>query len=162
MAPCLAFLPFCLLAFVGLTATAASAQDSDSDGLTDKDEVNVYGTWWMTRAAMPRLKESPAGNVVNVTSVAGLRPIGSSTAYGMSKAAVNMLTIDLAKNCKPVRVNAVAPGLVETPWTSDWADLHGAIAAVCDAQGNGLTVGVEGQRAVGAKQLSWDHRCLST
>jgi ketoreductase RED2 len=111
---------------------------ADLDALTDEIlfktiEINVYGTWWMTRAAMPRLKESPGGQVVNVTSIAGLRPIGSSTAYGMAKAALNMLTVDLAKNCAPVRVNAVAPGLVATPWTDDWADLHAGIAALVPA-----------------------------
>ncbi len=111
---------------------------ADLDALTDEIlfktiEVNVYGTWWMTRAAMPRLKESPVGQVVNVTSIAGLRPVGSSTAYGMAKAALNMLTIDLAKHCAPVRVNAVAPGLVATPWTEEWSDLHAGIAALVPA-----------------------------
>lgn len=111
---------------------------ADLDALTDEIlfktiEVNVYGTWWMTRAAWPRLKESPVGQVVNITSIAGLRPVGSSTAYGMAKAALNMLTLDLAKHCAPVRVNAVAPGLVATPWTEDWSDLHAGIAALVPA-----------------------------
>ena len=79
---------------------------------------------------MPHLKEAERGCVVNVTSIAGLRPVGSSVAYGMAKAALNNLTADLAKNCKPVRVNAVAPGLVQTPWTEDWSDLHAGIAAI--------------------------------
>ncbi|MBT5578949.1 MAG: SDR family oxidoreductase, partial [Acidimicrobiaceae bacterium] len=47
----------------------------------------------------------------------------------MAKAALNSLTEDMAKYHGPVRVNAVAPGLVATPWTADWDDLHGAIAA---------------------------------
>ncbi len=107
----------------------------DLDGLTDEIftrtlDVNVYGTWWLTRAAMPHLRTSPDGNVVTVTSVAGLRPIGSSVAYGMSKAALNAMTVALAKACGPVRVNAVAPGLVATPWTSDWDDAHAGIAAI--------------------------------
>lgn len=92
-------------------------------------EVNVYGTWWMSKAAMPHLKASE-GTIVNVTSIAGLRPLGSSLAYGMAKAALNSLTEDMAKFQKPVRVNAVAPGLVATPWTSDWDDLHAGIAAM--------------------------------
>ena len=92
-------------------------------------EVNVYGTWWMSKAAMPHLKER-GGTIVNVTSIAGLRPLGSSLAYGMAKAALNSLTEDMAKFQKPVRVNAVAPGLVATPWTSDWDDLHAGIAAM--------------------------------
>jgi len=92
-------------------------------------EVNVYGTWWMSKAAVPHLKES-AGCIVNVTSIAGLRPVGSSLAYGMAKAALNSLTEDMAKFQAPVRVNAVAPGLVATPWTADWDDLHAGIAAL--------------------------------
>jgi len=100
----------------------------DLDALTNEIlfrtiDVNIYGTWFLSRAAMPHLTET-SGSIVNVTSIAGLRPVGSSIAYGMSKAALNMLTIDLAKNCAPVRVNAVAPGLVKTPWTEDWDDLH--------------------------------------
>jgi len=106
----------------------------DLEALTDEIfrktfEVNVFGTWWLTKAAMPHLRQSPDGNVVMVTSIAGNRPIGSSIAYAMSKAALNHLTLLLAKSCGPVRVNAVAPGLVATPWTSAWEDQHAAVAA---------------------------------
>jgi ketoreductase RED2 len=106
----------------------------DLDALTDEIfrktfEVNVFGTWWLTKAAMPYLRQSPDGNVVMVTSIAGNRPIGSSIAYAMSKASLNHLTLLLAKSCGPVRVNAVAPGLVATPWTSAWEDQHAAVAA---------------------------------
>jgi len=111
---------------------------TDLDALTDEIlfktfEVNVYGTWWMSKAAMPALAET-AGCIVNITSIAGLRPVGSSSAYGMAKAALNMLTIDLAKHFGPVRVNAVAPGLVATPWTADWDDSHAAISAMVPAK----------------------------
>jgi ketoreductase RED2 len=107
---------------------------TDLDALTDEIfrktfDVNVFGTWWLTKAAMPHLRESPDGNVVTITSIAGLRPIGSSIAYAMSKAALNHMTALLAKACGPVRVNAVAPGLVATPWTSQWEDQHAAVAA---------------------------------
>lgn len=107
----------------------------DLDALTDDIfrktfDVNVFGTWWLTKAAMPHLRESPDPNVVMITSVAGLRPIGSSIAYSMTKAALNHLTKLLAKSCGPVRVNAVAPGLVATPWTADWDVQHAAIAAI--------------------------------
>ena len=107
----------------------------DLDGLTEEIfrktfEVNVFGTWWLTKAAIPHLRESPDPNVVMLTSVAGLRPVGSSMAYSMTKAALNHLTKLLAKSYGPVRVNAVAPGLVETPWTADWEDQHAAIAAI--------------------------------
>jgi ketoreductase RED2 len=74
---------------------------------------------------MPHLQASGDGSVVNVTSVAGLRPTGSSVPYAVSKAALNHLTVLLANVAGPsVRVNAVAPGLVRTPWTADWGFVH--------------------------------------
>ena len=92
-------------------------------------DVNVTGTWWLTKAAMPHLMQSDDGNVINITSIAGVRPVGSSIAYSMAKAALNQMTRLLAKSCGPVRVNAVAPGLVETPWTRDWQAQHEAVKA---------------------------------
>jgi ketoreductase RED2 len=92
-------------------------------------DVNVTGTWWLTKAAMPYLMKSDDGNVINITSIAGVRPVGSSIAYSMAKAALNQMTRLLAKSCAPVRVNAVAPGLVETPWTKDWQAQHEAVRA---------------------------------
>lgn len=106
----------------------------DLDALTDEIfrktfDVNVTGTWWLTKAAMPHLKQSEDGNVINITSIAGVRPVGSSIAYSMAKAALNQMTRLLAKSCGPVRVNAVAPGLVATPWTRDWQAQHEAVRA---------------------------------
>ncbi len=105
----------------------------DLEALTDEIftktfEVNVFGTWWLTKAAMPHLKASDDGSVVNITSIAGVRPVGSSIAYSMTKAALNQMTTLLAKSHGPVRVNAVAPGLVATPWTSTWGPLHEQVA----------------------------------
>lgn len=107
----------------------------DLDGLTDEIfaktfEVNVFGTWWLTKAAIPLLRASDDPNVVNITSVAGVRPMGSSIAYSMTKAALNQMTVLLAKSYGPIRVNAVAPGLVATPWTADWDAQHQAISAI--------------------------------
>jgi len=93
-------------------------------------EVNVFATWTMTLAALPALRESK-GSVVNISSVAGLRPTGSSIPYAASKAALNHLTVLLAKVVGPdVRVNAVAPGLIDTPWTADWEFQRAAVEAV--------------------------------
>lgn len=107
----------------------------DLDGLTDEIfaktfEVNVFGTWWLTKAAIPLLRASDDPNVVNITSIAGVRPVGSSIAYSMTKAALNHMTLLLAKSYGPIRVNAVAPGLVATPWTADWDTQHEAIASI--------------------------------
>ncbi len=111
--------------------TTVVAHD-DLDALTDEIfektfAVNVHGTWTLTKLAIPHLRESAHGNVVTVTSVAGIRPVGSSIAYAMSKAALNHMTTLLAKSHGPVRFNAVAPGLVATPWTADWDALHESV-----------------------------------
>lgn len=104
------------------------------DDLTDEIfrktfDVNVFGTWWLTKRAIPHLRKSDDPNIVNITSIAGVRPVGSSIAYSMTKAALNHLTLLLAKSYGPIRVNAVAPGLVATPWTEDWDAMHAAVAA---------------------------------
>ena len=113
------------------TLVAHHELDSLTDEIFEKTfDVNVFGTWWLTKAAIPHLKKSKDGNIVNITSIAGVRPVGSSIAYAMTKAALNHMTILLAKSCGPVRVNAVAPGLVETPWTSDWQAQHDNVARV--------------------------------
>jgi ketoreductase RED2 len=84
-------------------------------------DVNVFGTWQVTVAAVPHLRTSGRGQVLNVSSVAGERPTGSSIPYACSKAAVSHMTRLLANILGPdIRVNAVAPGLVDTPWTADW------------------------------------------
>jgi ketoreductase RED2 len=107
----------------------------DLDALTDDIfrktfEVNVFGTWWLTKAAIPHLRKSDDGNVINITSIAGVRPVGSSMAYSMTKATLNHMTQLLAKSYGPIRFNAVAPGLVATPWTKDWDGQHAAVAAM--------------------------------
>ncbi len=104
--------------------------DDLTDEIFDRTfQVNVYGTWWLTKAAIPHLRQSNDGNVVTITSIAGVRPVGSSMAYSMAKAARNQMTKLLAKSYGPLRFNAVAPGLVATPWTQDWDAQHAAVAA---------------------------------
>jgi ketoreductase RED2 len=100
-------------------------------------EVNVFGTWAMTVAALPALRAAH-GSVVNVASVAGVRPTGSSIPYAASKAALNHMTVLLAKVVGPeVRVNAVAPGLVDTPWTADWDVVREVVSQVAPLKRSG-------------------------
>ncbi len=83
--------------------------------------VNVMGTFLVSQAALPLLRASDDGWILNVTSIAGVRQTGSSLPYAVSKAAVDHLTTLLAKFAGGgVRVNAIAPGLVDTPWTEEW------------------------------------------
>ncbi|MFD8573399.1 SDR family NAD(P)-dependent oxidoreductase [Streptomyces sp. NPDC059639] len=91
-------------------------------------DLNVIGTWQTTVAAMPHLTRTGAGCVVNISSIAGSRPAGSSIPYAVSKAAIEHMTRLLANTVGPeVRVNAVAPGLVETAWTQN-SDFFAPIA----------------------------------
>jgi 3-oxoacyl-[acyl-carrier protein] reductase len=84
--------------------------------------VNLLGLFRCTKAAAEALRVS-RGSVVNLASVAGLRPRGSSMAYGATKAGVINLTKNLARALAPeVRVNAVAPGTVDSPWTEAWPE----------------------------------------
>jgi 3-oxoacyl-[acyl-carrier protein] reductase len=112
---------------VNNAATTRFINHTDLEALTAEvwDEilgVNLKGTFFCCRAAMPLLQERQ-GCIVNVTSVAGLQGHGSSIAYAASKAAVNCLTKSLARAFGPrVRVNAVAPGPVLTRWLADHMD----------------------------------------
>jgi NAD(P)-dependent dehydrogenase (short-subunit alcohol dehydrogenase family) len=93
-------------------------------------DVNVVAPFVLVTAAEQALRQSK-GCVVNVSSLAGVKPTGSSIPYAASKAALNHTTRLLAKALGPdVRVNAVAPGLVVTPWTEDWEDLHQLVTAM--------------------------------
>ncbi len=91
--------------------------------------VNVIAPFVLTSAAAPHLRNAPGGGaVVNIGSLAGIRATGSSIPYAASKAALHHQTRLLAAVLGPeIRVNAVAPGLVDTPWTADW---HAARAVV--------------------------------
>lgn len=105
----------------------------DLDGLTDEIfrrtlEVNVFGTWLVTKTAMRLLRRAASPSVVMVSSAAGLRPRGSSIAYALSKAAINHLVALMAKSYRPVRFNAVAPSLVRTPWTEGWDHAYREVA----------------------------------
>jgi NAD(P)-dependent dehydrogenase (short-subunit alcohol dehydrogenase family) len=81
-------------------------------------EVNVRGPFVLCRAASEKMIAQGGGAIVNVASVAGLRPMMGLGIYGVSKAALIHLTRTLARELAPsVRVNAVAPGLVETSFS---------------------------------------------
>ena len=113
---------------VNNAATTYFVAHTDLDGLTepvwdDILRVNLKGTFYGCRAAMPHLK-ARGGNIVNIASVAGLSGSGSSIAYAASKGAVITLTKSLARAFAPeVRVNAVAPGPVQTRWLADHQDM---------------------------------------
>ena len=100
-------------------------------------EVNVFGTWSLSVAAMEALRATE-GSIVNVSSIAGVRPTGSSIPYAASKAALNHMTALLAKVVGPeVRVNAVAPGMVDTPWTANWDTIRARVSELAPLKRTG-------------------------
>jgi len=118
---------------VNNAAITKSIPHADLDLVSDEIfedilRVNVIGGFRLIKLALPHLRASGDGAVVNVTSIAGVRPTGSSIPYAVSKAAMNHLTQLVANVTGPtVRVNAIAPGLVRTPWTTDWGAVHDAM-----------------------------------
>ena len=102
--------------------TTVDVEPKNLDGIKVEDwnrvfNVNVLGLFLVTRAAVPLLKKSPNGCIVNTCSIAGLRPSAQPLPYAASKAAVANLTKTLANALGPqIRVNAVAPGWIEGEW----------------------------------------------
>jgi 3-oxoacyl-[acyl-carrier protein] reductase len=102
--------------------TTVDIEPKNFEGMTVEDwnrvfSVNVLGLFLVTRAAVPLLKQSPNGCIVNTCSIAGLRPSAQPLPYAASKAAVANLTKTLANALGPqIRVNAVAPGWIEGEW----------------------------------------------
>jgi NAD(P)-dependent dehydrogenase (short-subunit alcohol dehydrogenase family) len=92
--------------------------DADLDQVREAFETNVIGAWRVVQAALPLLRQSPAGRIVNVSSGAGaLTDMGGGTpAYRTSKAALNALTRVLAAELRAdgILVNAICPGWVAT------------------------------------------------
>ena len=89
------------------------------------NEINVVAPFHLVTLAESALRDAArhrrAGCIVNISSHAGIRPKGASIPYAVSKAALNHMTRLLAVTLGPeIRVNAVAPGLVDTPLTADW------------------------------------------
>jgi 3-oxoacyl-[acyl-carrier protein] reductase len=102
--------------------TTVDVEPKNLEGMTVEDwnrvfNVNVLGLFLVTRAAVPLLRKSPNGCIVNTCSIAGLRPSAQPLPYAASKAAVANLTKTLANALGPqIRVNAVAPGWIEGDW----------------------------------------------
>jgi NAD(P)-dependent dehydrogenase (short-subunit alcohol dehydrogenase family) len=89
--------------------------------------VNLKGTWLMTKAAIPLMREQGKGAIVNISSLASIAG-GNQVAYEVSKAAVNRLTTSIAQaNARHgIRCNAILPGLMDTPM---------AVAGIAQASG---------------------------
>jgi len=94
---------------------------ADLDGLDAEDflhiyKVNVVGPFQMVRACKEMLLNSDNPSVVNISSIAGIKGLGSSLAYASSKGALNTMTKSMARNLGPIRVNAICPGFIQGDW----------------------------------------------
>jgi 3-oxoacyl-[acyl-carrier protein] reductase len=90
-------------------------------------ETNVLGAFNMTRAVVPHMISKRRGNIVNVSSVSGEKGGRGQTNYAASKGAINAFTKSLAAELAPrgIRVNAVAPGVIETEMSKAVRELAG-------------------------------------
>jgi 3-oxoacyl-[acyl-carrier protein] reductase len=126
-------------ALVNNAARTAIVPMTDLDGVSDDDwdaimGLNVKSPWVLARASANALRANH-GSIVNVSSISGLRPAGSSLAYCVSKAALLHLTRCLAVALAPdVRVNAIAPGFMPTRWGMRFGDELDSIAAASPLQ----------------------------
>ena len=122
----------------GTPGTNSAIAPHEFDRLTEELwdtvlEVNLRGVFRCAKAAAPALRAS-GGAIVSIASIAGINSPGSSMAYGATKAGVISLTKNLARGLAPeVRVNAVAPGAVDSTWMIEWtpeqrrASIEGAL-----------------------------------
>ncbi|UIR30732.1 SDR family oxidoreductase [Priestia flexa] len=94
----------------------------DLEGATDDVwdklwDVNVKGTFYCIKEAVPYLKKAEDAAIINIGSVAGITGLGSSVPYAVTKSAVHGLTKSLAFSLAPdIRINSIAPGAVKTRW----------------------------------------------
>lgn len=111
----------------GITATIphTDLKQASPDIWRELNEVNVIAPWILITEAEAALRQSASQDcpscIVNISSHAGIRPKGASIPYAVSKAALSHMTKLLAVSLAPlIRVNAIAPGLVNTPMSKQW------------------------------------------
>lgn len=107
----------------GIGAVGSALENSDDEWIRVLD-VNVLGIVRLARAAWPHLRRGDSPCIVNIGSIAGHAGLPLRAAYSASKGAVHALTLAMAADgiADGIRVNAVAPGTVDTPWVGRLLD----------------------------------------
>jgi NAD(P)-dependent dehydrogenase (short-subunit alcohol dehydrogenase family) len=106
----------------GLDLSGVPLFDTSPEQAREIFEVNVFGAFWMLLAAARAMADGDGGSIVNLTSRLARVGLPGSAWYGASKGALDALTRGAAVEWAGagIRVNAVAPGLTETPMVSSW------------------------------------------
>lgn len=119
---------------VGDGLDAVSPEDTSLDDWQRINRVNVEGVFLGCKAAIPAMRRTGGGSIINMSSIAALVGTPFLTAYGASKAAVRQLTMSVALHCAQdgshIRCNSVHPGQIRTPMLEN---LFAATAAQVNA-----------------------------
>lgn len=134
-----------LVNVAGLEGFGTVAETSE-DLWTSMMAVNAHGPLQLIQAAIPKLQENGGGSIVNVASAAALRGNVGFAAYSAAKAALVTLTRCLSRELGPsgIRVNAIAPGLIDTPMARKWTDQIGGMDQAKALVGGILSLGRAG------------------
>jgi NAD(P)-dependent dehydrogenase (short-subunit alcohol dehydrogenase family) len=137
---------------VGIGGDDGPAHRVDEEGFARILDVNLKGTWLMSKAVLGVMREQGSGSIVNISSLAAFAG-GGQVAYEVSKAGVNRLTTSVAQSCarRGVRCNAILPGFMDTPM---------AVAGIAAARGESqaeVRARRDAQVPLGAKMgTAWD------
>lgn len=138
---------------IGVAATTPETSEEDWDRLM---AVNLKGTFLGMKYAIPAIRDSGGGAVVNISSVAALVGVPDRAAYCAAKGGILALTRAAAIDhvAEGVRINAICPGTVDTPWvrriTESYPDPEAARAAMRARQPHGRLVTAEEIAAMAA------------
>jgi NAD(P)-dependent dehydrogenase (short-subunit alcohol dehydrogenase family) len=138
---------------VNNAGVTAYVPHDDLDAITTEDwerilGINLIGAWNCTKAVVPGMRAMGSGAIVNVASDAALTAEGSSVPYVASKAGLVAMTRSLAAALAPaIRVNAIAPGWMDTPWLDRYVPEE-VTRAIRDGTEESVDVGVAAEEIV--------------